>query len=103
MMSNPYLLKKRFTNMLEVSRKDILSDELMKFDDRRFIKLPIDGYMDLLGIEPNTTQKAIINSIIYPVFFIAADIPAIEVINESFKYFLSFIFLLFLSLLITIG
>ena len=49
--------------MLEISRKDIISEKLMEFDDRRFIKLPIDGYMELLGIEPNSTQVAIINSI----------------------------------------
>ena len=29
----------------------------------RFIKLPIDGYMDLLGITPNSSQNAIINAI----------------------------------------
>ena len=61
--------------MLEVSRKDILSDELMKFDDRRFIKLPIDGYMDLLGIEPNTSQKALINAVNNPKYrFVCAAI-----------------------------
>ena len=47
--------------------------------------------------------KAIINSIIYPVFFIAAEIPAIEVNRASFKYFLLWIFLLFFNFLITIG
>ena len=50
--------------MLEISRKDILSDNLMDFQsENRFIKLPIHGYMELLGIEPNSTQVAIINSI----------------------------------------
>ena len=29
----------------------------------RFIKLPIEGYLDLLGIEPNTSQTALINAI----------------------------------------
>ena len=52
--------------MLEISRKDILSENLMEFDDARFIKLPISGYMELLGIEPNSTQVAIINSINNP-------------------------------------
>ena len=49
--------------MLDISRKDILADDLMQFGENRFIKLPIEGYMELLGITPNTTQKAIINAI----------------------------------------
>ena len=60
---------------IEVSRKDILSDGLMKFDDRRFIKLPIEGYMDLLGINPNSSQNAIINAINNPKYrFITAAV-----------------------------
>ena len=47
----------------------------MDFDDDRFIKLPIDGYMDLLGITPNTSQNAIINAINNPKYrFICAAI-----------------------------
>ena len=47
----------------------------MNFDDDRFIKLPIDGYMDLLGITPNTSQNAIINAINNPKYrFICAAI-----------------------------
>lgn len=47
----------------------------MKFDDRRFIKLPIDGYMDLLGITPNTSQHAIINAINSPKYrFVTAAV-----------------------------
>ena len=47
----------------------------MKFDDRRFIKLPIEGYMDLLGINPNTSQNAIINAINNPKYrFITAAV-----------------------------
>ena len=61
--------------MLEISRKDIISEKLMEFDDRRFIKLPIDGYMELLGIEPNSTQVAIINSINNPKYrFVTAAV-----------------------------
>ena len=53
--------------MLDVSRTDIISSELMKFDQAdRFIKLPIQSYMDLLGIEPNSSQKALINAINNP-------------------------------------
>ena len=53
--------------MLDISRTDIISSELMKFDQAdRFIKLPIQSYMDLLGIEPNSSQKALINAINNP-------------------------------------
>ena len=61
--------------MIQVSRTDILSDGLMKFSDNRFIKLPIDGYMDLLGITPNTSQHAIINAINNPKYrFVTAAV-----------------------------
>ena len=62
--------------MLEISRKDILSDNLMDFQsENRFIKLPIHGYMELLGIEPNSTQVAIINSINNPKYrFVTAAV-----------------------------
>ena len=61
--------------MLEISRKDIVEEYLMDFKEDRFIKLPIDGYMDLLGIEPNTTQTAIINAINNPKYrFISAAV-----------------------------
>ena len=61
--------------MIQISRTDILSDAIMKFDDRRFIKLPIDGYMDLLGITPNTSQHGIINAINNPKYrFITAAV-----------------------------
>ena len=50
--------------MIEVSRKDVLTAELMVYKEAsRFIKLPIDGYMELLGVTPNTSQNAIINAI----------------------------------------
>ena len=61
--------------MIETSRADIETDYLMKFDEDRFIKLPIDGYMDLLGITPNTSQYAIINAINNPKYrFVCAAI-----------------------------
>jgi len=61
--------------LIQVSRTDILSDGLMKFSDNRFIKLPIDGYMDLLGITPNTSQHAIINAINNPKYrFVTAAV-----------------------------
>ena len=44
-------------------------------DNNRFIKLPIDGYMDLLGITPNTSQHAIINAINNPKYrFVTAAV-----------------------------
>ena len=50
--------------MIEISRSDIVPDYLMNYDtEERFIKLPIEGYLDLLGIEPNTSQTALINAI----------------------------------------
>jgi hypothetical protein len=61
--------------LIETSRADIETDYLMKFDEDRFIKLPIDGYMDLLGITPNTSQYAIINAINNPKYrFVCAAI-----------------------------
>ena len=50
--------------MIEISRSDIVSDYLMNYEtEERFIKLPIEGYLDLLGIEPNSSQSALINAI----------------------------------------
>jgi len=61
--------------MLDISRKDVLSDSLMDFPANKFIKLPIDGYMDLLGIQPNSTQTAIINAINNPKYrFVSAAV-----------------------------
>ena len=61
--------------MIEASRADVETSYLMNFDDDRFIKLPIDGYMDLLGITPNTSQYAIINAVNNPKYrFICAAI-----------------------------
>ena len=53
--------------MLDVSRKDILSDSIMNFDAAsRFIKLPISEYLNLLGVSPNSAQVALINAINNP-------------------------------------
>jgi hypothetical protein len=47
----------------------------MEFDDERFIKLPIESYLDLLGIEPNTSQTALINAISNPKYrFVCAAV-----------------------------
>ena len=62
--------------MIEVSRSDIVPDYLMDLDpESRFIKLPIEGYLDLLGIEPNSSQTAIINAINNPKYrFVCAAV-----------------------------
>jgi hypothetical protein len=62
--------------MLDVSRTDIESSELMDFNTtERFIKLPISEYMNLLGIEPNSSQTALINAVNNPKYrFVCAAI-----------------------------
>ncbi len=61
--------------MIEVSRKDIIPDYLMKFDDDRFIKLPIESYLELLGVTPNTSQTALINAVSNPKYrFVCAAV-----------------------------
>ena len=62
--------------MIDISRADVEKDYLMDFEsENRFIKLPINGYMDLLGINPNTSQNAIINAINNPKYrFVCAAV-----------------------------
>jgi len=61
--------------LITISRKDVLSESLMAFDERKFIKLPIDSYMELLGVEPNTSQTALINAINNPKYrFVCAAV-----------------------------
>jgi len=62
--------------LIEISRADIESTYLMDIDsEQRFIKLPIEGYMDLLGIDPNTSQTAIINAVNNPKYrFVCAAV-----------------------------
>jgi len=53
--------------VLEVSRDDILTDVIQEFEkDKRFIKLPISSYMDLLGIKPIRSQIALLNAVNNP-------------------------------------
>jgi len=43
--------------------------------ENRFIKLPIEGYLDLLGVVPNSSQTAIINAINNPKYrFVCAAV-----------------------------
>ena len=47
----------------------------MAFDENKFIKLPIGSYMELLGINPNSSQTALINAINNPKYrFVCAAI-----------------------------
>ena len=53
--------------MLELSRKDITASNIMDYGSAvRFLKLPVEGYLDLLNIEPIPSQIALINAINNP-------------------------------------
>jgi len=61
---------------VEVSRLDVLPDYLLEYNkEHRFLKLPVEPYLDLLGIVPLPSQVAIINAINNPKYrFINAAI-----------------------------
>ena len=53
--------------MLEISRADVLGEELLEYSpENRFIKLPVTPYLDLLGVDPIASQKGVINAINNP-------------------------------------
>lgn len=53
--------------MLELSRKDVTADHLMDYSpEDRYLKLPVDAYLELLGIDPIPSQVALINAINNP-------------------------------------
>jgi hypothetical protein len=60
--------------MVEISRTDVVTDRILELEDpRRFIKIPIGAYLNLLKIEPIESQIAIINAINSPKYrFICA-------------------------------
>ena len=62
--------------MIEISRSDVVQDYLMDMNpETRFIKLPIEGYLNLLNVTPNTSQTAIINAINNPKYrFVCAAV-----------------------------
>ena len=63
--------------MLKVSRSDIVTDRIVELehDSRRFLKLPVAPYLELLEIEPNNPQRAIINAVNNPKYrFITAAV-----------------------------
>ena len=61
---------------VEVSRRDIISDEIVELrSETRFLKLPIAPYMELLNVTPLPSQIAIINAINNPKYrFVSAAV-----------------------------
>ena len=61
---------------IELSRQDIISNKVVELEsDRRFLKLPIAPYLELLGVTPLPSQMAIINAVNNPKYrFICAAI-----------------------------
>jgi len=52
---------------IRISRRDVICDRIIDSKDpRRFLKVPISNYLELLGIEPIQSQIAIINAINSP-------------------------------------
>jgi phage terminase large subunit len=61
---------------VQISRRDIVDDEILELQsETRFLKLPVDPYLELLGVEPLPSQKAIINAINNPKYrFVCAAV-----------------------------
>ena len=61
---------------VQVSRVDITPDEIFDLQsETRFLKLPVNEYLDLLGVTPLPSQKAIINAINNPKYrFVCAAV-----------------------------
>ena len=61
---------------VQISRRDIVSDEIHDLQsETRFLKLPVEPYLELLGVEPLPSQKAIINAINNPKYrFVCAAV-----------------------------
>jgi hypothetical protein len=61
---------------VEISRRDIPSDEIAEYrSETRFLKLPVDPYLDLLNVTPLPSQIAIINAINNPKYrFVSAAV-----------------------------
>ena len=61
---------------VEISRRDILSDKIYDLQsETRFLKLPVDPYLELLGITALPSQMAIINAINSPKYrFVVAAV-----------------------------
>ena len=61
---------------VQISRADVSSDEILDLQsETRFLKLPTDPYLELLGVTPLPSQKAIINAINNPKYrFVCAAV-----------------------------
>ena len=61
---------------IQVSRADVSSNEILDLQsETRFLKLPTDPYLDLLGVTPLPSQVAIINAINNPKYrFVCAAV-----------------------------
>ena len=61
---------------IQISRADITGDALHNLQsETRFLKLPVDPYLDLLGVTPLASQVAIINAINNPKYrFVCAAV-----------------------------
>ena len=61
---------------VEVSRRDIISDEIVELgSEAKFLKLPIGPYLNLLNVKPLPSQVAIINAINNPKYrFVSAAV-----------------------------
>ena len=61
---------------IEISRQDITGDYLLDYEsETRYLKLPIQPYLDLLEVSPLPSQVAIINAVNSPKYrFISAAI-----------------------------
>ena len=61
---------------VQISRQDIVSDEIFDLQSgTRFLKLPVNEYLELLGVTPLPSQKAIINAINNPKYrFVCAAV-----------------------------
>ena len=61
---------------IQISRRDVTGDEILELhSESRFLKLPVDPYLELLGVSPLPSQKAIINAINNPKYrFVCAAV-----------------------------
>lgn len=61
---------------VQISRRDIIDDQILELQsETRFLKLPVDPYLELLGVTPLPSQKAIINAINNPKYrFVCAAV-----------------------------
>src|SRR6056300_658887 len=61
---------------VQISRRDIIDDQILDLQsETRFLKLPVDPYLELLGVTPLPSQNAIINAINNPKYrFVCAAV-----------------------------